>query len=91
MVALCLVGGVVVADAEAATGDLVQKPGAAGCLSAVGFCSPGKALDTAISVTVSPDGRSAYVASYAGDAVAVLDRAADGTLTQKPGTAGCTS
>jgi len=42
-------------------------------------------------VTVSPDGRSVYVASIISGAVAVFDRAADGTLTQKPGSAGCIS
>ncbi len=87
----CLLGGVMVTDAAtAATGDLIQKPGTAGCLSAVGPCSPGTALGGAGSVTVSPDGRSAYVASVSGT-VAVFDRASDGTLTQKPGTAGCIS
>ncbi len=87
----CLLGAVMAADAAAATGDLIQKPDATGCLSAVGACSPGKALDGAFSVTVSPDGNSAYVASEDGDAVAVFDRAPDGTLTQKAGTAGCIS
>jgi Domain of unknown function (DUF1918) len=43
------------------------------------------------SITVSPDGTSAYVASTSDDAVAVFDRAGDGTLTQKPGPAGCIS
>jgi hypothetical protein len=42
-------------------------------------------------VTVSADGHNAYVASFLSDSVAVFDRAADGTLTQKPGTAGCIS
>ena len=42
-------------------------------------------------MSVSPDGQSAYVASFDSDSVAVLDRAADGSLTQKPGTAGCIS
>ena len=62
-VAVCLLSGVGVADAAAATGDLVQKPGAAGCLSMIGFCERGVALDGAESITVSPDGTSAYVAS----------------------------
>src|ERR687896_212544 len=90
---LCLLvaGGVMAADAAATTGDLTQKPGVAGCWSALGLCSPGTALAGARSVTVSPDGRSAYAASQGGGAVAVFDRAADGTLTQKPGTAGCIS
>jgi DNA-binding beta-propeller fold protein YncE len=51
----------------------------------------GAALDGAESITVSPDGTSAYVASTSDSAVAVFDRAGDGTLTQKPGPAGCIS
>ena len=89
--AMCVLSGVGVADAAAATGDLVQKPGAAGCLSMIGFCERGAALDGAESMHVSPDGTSAYVASDYSDAVAVFDRAGDGTLIQKPGPAGCIS
>ena len=91
LVAAWLLGGVMAADAGAAVGDLAQKPGGAGCLSAIGVCSPAVALDGAWAVTVSADAKSAYVASHESDAVAVLDRAADGALTQKPGTAGCIS
>jgi hypothetical protein len=58
-------GGVMAADAAATTGDLTQKPGVAGCWCGLGSCSPGTALGGAGSVTVSPDGRSAYVASQA--------------------------
>lgn len=87
--AACLLSGVGAANAVAATGDLIQKPGAAGCLSVVGFCSPARALVDAESVTVSPDGESAYVVSN--NAVAVFDRGGDGTLTQKRGQAGCIS
>jgi DNA-binding beta-propeller fold protein YncE len=87
---VCVPAGVP-AGSAAATGDLIQKPGTAGCLSADAFCSPGTALVEAISVTVSPDGASAYAASFDSSAVAVFDRAPDGTLTQKPGTAGCVS
>ena len=76
---------------RAADGTLTQKPGPAACIAetAAGGCTDGAGLDGARSVTVSPDGKNAYVASDAGDAVAALDRAADGTLTQKPGPAGC--
>ena len=90
---LCVLvsGGVRAAEAGATTGALTQKPGVAGCWSAAGLCSPGTGLAGARSVTVSPDGRSAYAASQGGSAVSVFDRAADGTLTQKPGTAGCIS
>jgi hypothetical protein len=41
LAAVCLLSGVAVADAAAAPGDLVQKPGAAGCLSIIGFCDRG--------------------------------------------------
>src|SRR5215211_3504498 len=90
---LCVLvsGGVRAADAGAATGDLTQKPGVAGCWSAVGSCSPGTGLGGARSVAVSPDGRSAYVASQGDSAVSVFDRAVDGMLTQKPGMAACIS
>lgn len=79
---------------RAANGTLMQKPGTAGCVSADGSggaCATGRALDAAVSVVVSPDGASVYVASFFSDAVAIFDRAANGTLTQKPGTAGCVS
>jgi DNA-binding beta-propeller fold protein YncE len=78
---------------RAADGSLTQKPGTAACISETGAgpCADGAALDVATSVSVSPDGQSAYVASFDSDSVAVLDRAADGSLTQKPGTAGCIS
>jgi uncharacterized repeat protein (TIGR01451 family) len=82
---------VVVFD-RAADGALTQKAGTAGCISGFGgLCADGRALASATSVAVSPDGKSAYVASVGDDSVAVFDRAADGTLTQKGGPAGCTS
>ncbi len=91
--AVLFLGGVMAADAGAAVGDLTQKRGAAGCISATGSdgCSTGSALGNARSVSVSPDGKNTYVASSSSHAVAVFDRAADGTLTQKLGTAGCIS
>ena len=78
---------------RAANGTLTQKPGLAGCISdsGAGPCVNGTALKGASSVTVSPDGRSAYVASRYSDAVAVFDRASNGTLTQKRGKLGCVS
>ena len=80
-----------------ADGTLRQKPGIPGCFSSraaellPGFCAPVTAIRGAVSVAVSPDGRNVYVASLLSSAVAVFDRAADGTLTQKPGSAGCIS
>ena len=88
-----LSGAVAVFD-RAANGTLTQKAGLAGCISddgSGGDCTDGKALDNAVFVTVSPDGTSVYAAASGSDAVAVFDRAANGTLTQKAGLAGCIS
>ncbi len=80
-----------------ADGTLRQKPGISGCFSSraadllPGYCAPVTAIRGAFSVAVSPDGRNVYVASLLSSAVAVFDRAADGTLTQKAGSAGCIS
>ncbi len=77
-----------------ANGRLNQKPGPAGCISegAEGGCLDGVALAGADSVTVSPDGANVYVASFGSHSVVILDRdPTTGTLTQRPGTAGCIS
>ena len=77
---------------RARDGTLTQKPGLAGCISETGIrCQDGTALDGAQSVTISPNGHSAYVASAFSDAVAVFDRRRNGKLVQKSGTAGCIS
>src|SRR5688572_23428824 len=66
------------AVAHAATnGELTQKPGTAACISDTGTsgeCQDGQALDQAEGVAVSPDGKSVYVASFAGDSVSIFDR-----------------
>ncbi len=86
---------VVVLDRNPVTGALTQKGGTAGCISedgTGGACTDGKALTSAASVTVSPDNRSVYAVSVSSGAVVVFDRStATGTLTQKPGFAGCVS
>ena len=78
---------------RAGDGTLTQKALAAGCISETrgGACADGVGLDAAAGVAVSPDGTSVYVASEFSDAVAVFDRAGDGTLTQKAPMAGCIS
>ena len=74
---------------------MTQKTGTSGCISedgTSGACADGTALGIASSVSVSPDGKSTYVASAQGDAVAIFDRdPANGELTQKTGTSGCIS
>jgi 6-phosphogluconolactonase (cycloisomerase 2 family) len=76
------------------TGQLTQMGGTAGCVSetgSAGACADGKALDGAVSVALSADGVSAYVASDTSDAVAAFSRAPGGRLTQLAGLAGCVS
>src|SRR5947208_3007499 len=53
---------VAVFDRDPTTGALTQKPGTAGCISengTSGACQDGTALDAPLSVTTSPDGKSA--------------------------------
>jgi 6-phosphogluconolactonase (cycloisomerase 2 family) len=79
----------------AASGDLAQKAGTAGCLSDsgnAGTCADVGPLDAPSALTISPDGANVYVAAYNDDAIVVFDRdATTGALTQKAGTAGCIS
>jgi sugar lactone lactonase YvrE len=86
----------ITAAALAATGDLTQPAGAAGCVSeeGTGPCADGHALDDPISVAVSPDGKSVYVASfpYSSTAVVRLNRnPTTGAIAQPAGVAGCVS
>ena len=74
--ALLLLFALPVASAAASNGSLIQKPGLEACASETGsggLCTDGVGLNGAQSVTVSSDGKSAYVASL-GSAVAVFDR-----------------
>jgi DNA-binding beta-propeller fold protein YncE len=76
------------------TGALRQLPGARGCFSQFpgGGCLVGRALNEPTSVAVSPDGEHVYVAGRRfPSAVASLSRAADGSVTQPAGAAGCVS
>jgi fibronectin-binding autotransporter adhesin len=75
------------------TGALTQLDGTAGCIKqGSGDCRPGRALDGANSVAISPDGASVYVASKLSDAVAAIRRSTTtGVLFQAPGTGGCMS
>jgi DNA-binding beta-propeller fold protein YncE len=97
MIALALAASVllvVTAGALAVTGDLTQPAGAAGCISETGAgnCADGHALNGPTGVAVSPDGKSVYVASTPGNAVAQLNRnTTTGAITQPAGTAGCVS
>ena len=76
------------------TGAITQPAGTAGCVSETGAgpCADGHGLDGAFGVAVSPDGKSVYVASIYGSAVARFNRnTTTGAITQPAGTAGCVS
>lgn len=81
-------------------GTLIQLPGSSGCLADRSTHRRGCTLVRALqgpapflgshAVAISADGRSVYVASSRSNAIAVLSRnARTGTLTQRPGAAGC--
>jgi DNA-binding beta-propeller fold protein YncE len=79
-------------DRDPLTGQLTQKPGAAGCFSDGGAlgCAGGADVGQAIDVAISPDGKSVYVSAVEPNAVVIFDRnPANGELTPKPGAAGC--
>ena len=70
-------GAVAIFTRNKATGALTQLPATAGCVSedgTGGACVDGRALVSAASVTVSPDGRNVYVSSNVSNAVAVFAR-----------------
>jgi DNA-binding beta-propeller fold protein YncE len=91
LLAIFMLCSALVGDAAAASGDLIQKQGAAGCLGVPAGCSPGRSLVGVSAVTVSPDGRNAYAASNHSGSVVIFDRRSDGTLSQKRGSRGCVS
>lgn len=75
-----------------ADGSLVAKAGALGCVSedgSGGDCADGRALTGASDLSISPGSDNVYVSAIDGDAVAVLDRAVSGKITQQSGTGGC--
>src|SRR5204862_7525764 len=89
------------AGALAVTGDLTQPAGSAGCVSETGAgpCADGHALYGPLSVAVSADGKSVYVASsndvdgvHFSNAVARVTRnRTTGATAQPAGSAGCAS
>ena len=79
-------------EAAAPTGRLVQPKGTAGCIHRRGTnrCAQGRAVTSPEDITISPDGRHAYVASYGSHGIAVFRRSRrTGHLEQLPGRRGC--
>ena len=88
--------GLLIFDRDPDDGLLTAKPGEQGCVAAkrIAGCMRATALAAPTGVSLSPDGRDLYVASgiNQGNALVSFDRdPANGTLTQKPGRAGCVS
>jgi DNA-binding beta-propeller fold protein YncE len=74
------------------TGALTQLGNRAGCIAnaATPGCVTGRALDGPDAVAISPNGKSVYVAAFAGSTLAVLSRKpSTGALTQPSDTTGC--
>ena len=74
------------------TGALSQLPVGTGCISGLPLpgCVSGRALSGPDVLTVSPDGKNLYVASFFGNAVAVFVRdPSSGALAQPAGSTGC--
>ena len=93
---------ILVFDRDASSGTLTQKFGTAGCVSNTGLSDPmqngtagdcvnGVAMDGISSVVVLPDGTGLYATTKEASGLVVFERAADGTIAQRPGTAGCTT
>jgi DNA-binding beta-propeller fold protein YncE len=92
---------IVVFDRDPESGTLDEKPGLDGCVSNTGVANPtqgssteqqcqnGIALDGVGSLAVSPDGTALYASAGLADGVAIFERRADGTLSQRPGSSGC--
>lgn len=86
-------GAVAVFDRDLVTGELTQKAGTDGCISS----DWGPSCEAAAASTmghpegmaISPDGKTLYVTARGTNSVVILDRAADGTLTQLPSPDGC--
>lgn len=88
-------GAIAVFARDAKTGALTQLAGTAGCISedgSGGTCADGNGLAGAMSVAITQNGRSVYVAAETSNAVTAFARdTKTGTLTQLAGSNGCTS
>lgn len=74
------------------TGELTQAAGGNGCIAnrPSPGCAPGRSLQGADVVVVSPDGKNVYVGAFFGNAIAVFDRnPLTGNLSQPNDDTGC--
>src|SRR5690349_655871 len=82
-------------DRDARTGALTQKPGQDGCIhasAASAGCASVPLMHNPFAIALTPDGRTVYVGAFDVSRVITFTRdPATGTLTLKPGGAGCIS
>lgn len=88
--------GIETFDRDPTTGALTRVPGRAGCVSERGYggCRRGHEFFGVSGLSISPDGRNVYgtggrFLSDDSGGLMILDRHPDGTLSQRPGSAGC--
>lgn len=89
--ATTLSGPVLSFSRDATTGGLDFQGGANRCISETGAgpCVDGRGLANPRSLTIDAGGRHLYVGAAGTDTIAVLDRAANGRLTQAANRTGC--
>ena len=89
-VAAAVSNALVVLARNPSGGGLTQATDGSGCIAAAPLagCTAGAELEGANAVAVSPDSDDVYVTSLLSNSVTSFTRAAAGTLSQKPGTAG---
>ena len=81
------------------TGELSQRPGKAGCISADGSsgdgpntCRDGRAINGGYAGILAPNGRTLYYAEYSSDALAIFRTSKKtGAFSQLSGKDGCVS
>jgi 6-phosphogluconolactonase (cycloisomerase 2 family) len=91
--AISLNGGVISFSRDSGTGAIDFQSGANRCISDTGAgpCLDGRGLASPRSLVIDDGGRHVYVGAAGSGAIAVLDRAASGRLTQAQNASGCVS
>ncbi len=85
-------GDIAAFSRDTTTGVLKQLEGEQRCVSStVGSCKKIKALEGSEDLTITPDGRFIYAASYNDDAIVAMERESSGQLEQLAGEDGCVS
>ena len=88
-----MLGGAIAVLDRASDGSLTQEAGTTGCVQDTGLdgCADGRALGRPDFLLAAPNGKRLYSSNSISNSVAVFERAADGSIAQKTGYAGCVS